>query len=494
VNKASLERYIKAGGRHLFRREQIVLPNGKHLGEVEESWQTEHVFGPLDAIDEAGAPLHRLIYLELPRGHAKTAVLAAEALTAAFLDGDIRVYFGAGDQDQARIGLDMLTGFIKRNPALRSSFKVQRNEITVPATGASIRVLSSDAPSSYGLGGLSKKLLILADELWVWQGRDLWDALWTSSAKTKEWRVIVGSNAGFDTTSVAWELREMCRQGIDERFYIYSPEGVVASWISAKDLDTQRRSLPPEIYQRLWENKWTEGSGSLITREQLDLCVDPTWQPQTSGRQFVRYSVGVDLGLVRDRTARAVVHVEPGGRVVLDDLRVWQGSRRQPVQIADIEEDLIEVSGRFNHPVVIVDPWQLQGSLQRLRGQISIEEFRFTSESVRKLSENLLRLIRDAQLRLFPDTELERELLAMQMVQTTYGGYRMDHRSGGFSDRVVALAMASLNTTESPTSSPDDIERIKRLVGELNSGRRSPLRDLVGAPGTGWFGYDRLNG
>ncbi len=43
----------------------------------------------------------------------------------------------------------------------------------------------------------------------------------------------------------------------------------------------------------------------------------------------VRYFVGLDLGLVRDRTARAVVHFDrDAGNVALDDLRTWEGTRR----------------------------------------------------------------------------------------------------------------------------------------------------------------------
>ena len=38
----------------------------------------------------------------------------------------------------------------------------------------------------------------------------------------------------------------------------------------------------------------------------------------------VRYFVGLDLGLVRDRTARAVVHFDrDAANVALDDLRTW---------------------------------------------------------------------------------------------------------------------------------------------------------------------------
>lgn len=486
MNRAQLARYLK--DRQAFRENEIVLPSGQRLGEVIEPWQREHVFGPLDATKDR-QPLYRLLYLELPRGHAKTATMAAEALTAAFLDGDVRIFMCAADQDQARLCHEALVGYLKRNPEIRPSFHVARNEIRAKATGATIRVLSSDAPTAYGLGGLSSKLLILCDELWAWAGRELWDAMFTATAKVQDWRVIVGSNAGFDTTSVAWEIRELCRTAADERFYLYSPDGVQASWITAKDLATQQRTLPPEVYQRLWENRWVEGSGSLITREQLDACVDSGWRPQRAGSDYVRYVVGVDLGLVRDRTARAVVHKEASGRVVLDDLRTWQGSRREPVQISDVETDLVDVDRRFNHPRFVLDPWQLQSSQQRLRGQLSIGEFRMTAESVRRLSENLLRLIRDRQLRIYPDSDLERELLGLQMVQTGYG-WRMDHRSGGFSDRAVALAMAALDAAESPATSADDVKRFAQLNRELAppARQRAGFASLTGVPGMPDYG------
>ncbi len=77
ISDADLRRYI--ADRHAFRREQIRLPNGKLLGEVEEGWQTRHVFGPLDERHGGGWTLrdgkwdyrrdsgwrYRLLYFEL---------------------------------------------------------------------------------------------------------------------------------------------------------------------------------------------------------------------------------------------------------------------------------------------------------------------------------------------------------------------------------------------------------------------------------------------
>lgn len=256
IPQADLERYIV--DRHAFRREQVILPNGKRLGAVEEGWQTEHVFGPLDARNGDGWK-YRLLYFELHRGAAKSAVLAAEALTIAILDEDCRVYLLAGDKDQAAILQDMLVGYIHRNPSLESSFRITRDEIVVPATDTRIKVLSSDAATTYGLGGLSRRFRVLCDELWVWPNRSLWDAVFTAAPKSEDWRIIIGSNAGFDTESVAWDVRELCRKQADPRYYLYAPEGVVAGWISPEDVETQRASLPPQVFQRLWENRWNEG-------------------------------------------------------------------------------------------------------------------------------------------------------------------------------------------------------------------------------------------
>ena len=238
-------------------------------------------------------------------------------------------------------------------------------------------------------------------------------------------------------------MRELARKQADSRYYLYAPEGIVAGWIKPEDVEAQRLSLPPQVFQRLWENRWTEGSGSFITRAELDRNVDPAWVPQLQGQSSERYFVGLDLGLTRDRTARAVLHLE-GNDVVLDDLRVWQGTPDRPVDIAEVEADLESVDVRFGRPEFYLDPWQLQSSIQRLRGSLRVNEFKFTSESVGRLSENLYGLLAKGQMRLYPDDDLERELLRLEEKQTTYG-WRIDHAAGGFSDRAMAIGMAALH-------------------------------------------------
>ncbi len=430
---------------HELRR-SLILPDGRRYGDAEEPWQREHVFAALDERDGDGWR-YRLVYLELPRGHAKTTMAAMEALTVGLLEPDVRIVIAAADKDQAMILFDQLRGFIERSPSLRTSFKVMRDKIIVK-NGTEITVLAADGDTNYGLGGLGRGFIAIVDELWAHRSPDLWHALWSATGKMRDWRVLVLSNAGFDQTSIAYTVRKMCADKVDPAFYLYSADGPVASWLTPTWIEMQRRSLPPHVFQRLIENKWVSGSGSFVTRAELDACIDPLHRPQLEGVRGVRYIVGLDLGLTHDRTARAVLHFDrDADRVVLDDLKVWQGSKGSPVNIAEIEDDLLDVDRRFHHPAIWADPWQMQSSMQRLRSALRIEPFTFTSTSVSRLSANLFTLLHNGKLLLYPDAALETELLRLEAIQTGYG-WRIDHKSGGYSDRAMAIGMAALDATK----------------------------------------------
>ena len=57
------------------------------------------------------------------------------------------------------------------------------------------------------------------------------------------------------------------------------------------------------------------------------------------------------------------------------------------------------------------------------------------------MSEVLFESITSRTLRLFPDKDLEAEILGLRTVQTA-SGWKVDHGKGGFSDRAMTLSMA----------------------------------------------------
>jgi hypothetical protein len=268
----------------------------------------------------------------------------------------------------------------------------------------------------------------------------------TTLPKVADAQLIVITNAG-----VKGSWQQKARAALADSGYLFAAPGVIASWIRPEDLALTEANVPALVYRRDYGNVWVDSAGGFITREDLARCVDPDWRPQIAGDALVEgYVYALDLGLTKDRTARAMVHLDRDGQVVvLDSHKVWQGTRGDPVLIADVEADMAACDEQFYHPLMLVDPWQMQGTIQRLRGKYHLEEFTFTSENVRRLSANLYSLLHNGQLRLYPDADLEREILALEVKATGYG-WRIDHTAQGFSDQAMALGMAALGAIERP--------------------------------------------
>lgn len=133
-----------------------------------------------------------------------------------------------------------------------------------------------------------------------------------------------------------------------------------------------------------------------------------------------------------------------GDTIVLDQLNAWQGRRTDPVSIATIERAIVDAAERYPGLIVWRDPWELRGSIERLQADgIKITEFTFGTGSVEKLSKVLYGAITAGDLRVYPDDDLEREILGLRTVLRPGGGCRLDHAAGGFSDRAIALALAA---------------------------------------------------
>jgi hypothetical protein len=302
-----------------------------------------------------------------------------------------------------------------------------------------------------------------------------------ATGKVADAQTIVLSNAGFDAErSWQWRIRETART--EPWAHLFSPPGVVASWITAQWVEQQRALLPAIAFERVIENRWTAQAGDFVTAEQYDLCVD---ERLTRGRGT---HAGLDLGLSKDRTALAVVHRERDV-TVLDELLVWSGSRTEPVSISTVERAVADAARRYPGLLIWADPWQLKASIERLRDQgVRINEFIFSASSVQKLSATLFHAFTATALRLPPDAELRREILGMRIVETG-SGWRMDHRAGGYSDRAVALAMAIQAAQAWRGQQPGRRYisvargRIGAPVRRSGTGSRDPLADTLRAVG-----------
>ena len=407
-----------------FRQEQIWLEDGQPLGPVLDPWQRTD----FEALDQ---PAYQHAYLERPRGHSKTGDVGTEAVVELVLGrAGQQLIAVAADEDQARLLLDDVVAKFRRNPTLAPLATVQKNRVVMKHGGSTLRVLASDAPSSYGL----RPDWICCDEMAEWKSRGLWDALWSATGKRASCRVLVISTAGWDRTSIAWEVRTIAET---EPNWYFSSRGQCASWVRPAWLAQQQRTLPSHVFARLHENRWVDHVGAFLTAQEVDGVF--TTVPAGPGV----YSIGCDLGLSRDRTVLALLRVDATtGLVCVDQLLTYAPALGAKVDLQEVEAQVAAWSRAFAAPVVC-DPWQAMLMSQRLRAQgVPVTEFTFTSETRRKLFGSLLDLIRTGGLRSHPHDDFRRELLGLEVQQTAGGGWRVDHRVGRHDDHVVATALA----------------------------------------------------
>jgi len=412
-----------------------------------EDWQVRNFLDPVYPKD--GSRPYQVAIFGTPKKNGKSTISAGLGIFELFFSKAIspEVYALATDVDQAKIIFNKSKKAILRNPHLKKLAKIREDFIETPFNDGIFRVLSSDVDSSEG----KNPSCVLLDEasLSKWL---LWASLLSGMIQRQgsgqEPIGIVTTTAGYDLSSEFYKLCQRCERSEEPETYYFWTHDNLASWIRPKDLENQRKRLSSELYQRYHQNLWIHGAGAFCTTSQVEACIDNSWGPQGAGSNH-SYILSLDLGISRDRTAVAIVHKNQH-RVILDSMKVWSGSQKDPVLISDIEDDIRRSCKYFNISKVIFDPWQSLHLSQRLKNAgIRVEKFNFSGDNIGRMTANLRSLIRNQNLMIYRDQGLIDELLSVQTVQKAYGE-RIDHKASGFSDRVIALGMAALEAAKEP--------------------------------------------
>jgi len=408
-----------------FYRTQVILENGKPLGDQWDDWQRD---------DLIGVTGHQNSLLLRPRGHDKTGTAGSVILHALVCGGQgLRAYSVASDQQQANLLLDDVIAKARRNPLLARAIRTTKTSVTVVASDNRYETLASDAPSAFGL----RPDMLVADELAEWPSRadGLWVALWSATGKRPHTKTLVISSPGGQLLS---SIREMART---EENWFTSERQQCASWISPTWLAQQRKSLPLHVYRRLHEGIWVESEGMFLSREEVDRIF------QSYEGQVIAYAIGCELGVTRDRAVLSVCGLTAEGVIVVERLYVYTPTRAARVDLTEVEETCTDLAKRLN-ATVVADPWQAVGMIQRMQTQdINVIEYPFTSDNRKKLFARLLDMIRTDRLRAERHELLEKELLGLQVEQQG-AGWRVDHKPHQHDDCVIAIGLALMALCE----------------------------------------------
>jgi phage terminase large subunit-like protein len=455
--------------------------DGTRWGDVAVQFQRDDASAILLGVAPGDRRLH---FLTRPRGGSKTTDLAAVLLVVLICQAPRRStsHAYARDLDQSQLLLDALRALAERSN-LTSLLEFGSTTVKVKATGAVLRVESADAGSAFG----RIPFVIVVDELAQWpttrQAKILWEAITSGLPKRKDSRLVVLTSAG-DPAHWAGRVIEGARTS--DRWRVSETPGPLP-WADPSDLAEQRRMLPDSSYARLHLNIWTAAEDRLVSVDDLRACVGLDG-PQEYDPNHT-YVIGLDLGLVNDRTVMTVAHSErqEAGppRIVLDRIAVLQGTPKKPVQLADVEQLAEQSSRTYGHAAIRLDPWQAKGLAQRLRDKgLSVTEWAFTQQSVGRLGQNLHLLLRDHRLALPDDAELLDELMTVRLRESAPGVYRLDHDAGRHDDRAVSLGLAALALVEQGENGQSGgISNPNVIAARMGAARnRGPLTGADNAP------------
>ena len=448
-----------------------------------EPFQVEILHDVLCTRGDDGLRQYNLALLGMAKKNGKSELAAMVAVWHVYCDErEAEVYVCANDLEQsASVTFKRIARAIRKNPRLAHEASVGKYEITIPATDSVIRAVSRDVPGSAG----NVASLTIFDELWGFKDRLLYDEMTQNPVRAEPLTLVV-TYAGYDRESLLHDLYEQGQRGDDPHYYFkwYSgDEANPASWVTEQYLAQQRRRLPPQVYRRLHRNEWSSPDAPFLEEWMIRRCT--TGVESDDRKPGGEYALTCDLGLTKDRAAAAVLHRDyRRGVVVLDRLRVWEGSPQRPVQIAHVAGTLEAWYVRYRPREVVVDPWELRAFVQEHR-QWRIVEFRFSGHAMFEMASLLYSLIANAQLVLYPQAglftgrdgmphDLQHELANLVLVETP-SGFKFDHRVGRHNDMSISVGMGCWSLMQRGRGVPtwQELFYLQRLTGRKTGWQRA---------------------
>ncbi len=425
-----------------FLEEQYICPEtGKLI--VLEDWQKELILKPLfyDLLPD-GRRKYTLALLGMPKKHGKSTLASGIGVWFCFAgEPHGEVIIAANNLDQASLIIyEKIRQAFKLNPNLLASAKLLKTGIEMRGTGTVCRPIAHKYQTAAGVN----PTLVLFDELWGFEGREFYDELTTSPARKNPLGLIV-TYAGYDKDSLLYELYKAGKAGKDPRMFYLWFHDTKASWITQEYLDTQKQRLPPNSYARFHENRWAAAEGTFVTPQDIERLHSVPWaiQYKPDQNRILDYIISCDAGLSHDRTARCVGHYDPAdGRVYVDNLRWWQGTKTQHVDMSAVEQDLKEFGGAFRAQKMVIDPWQMEYVMQRLKPYFTIDPFNFNADMM-FMSQTVITMLRNGTLICYNEPQLDKELQEIIAKQTGQG-WRIEHVRGKRNDLVIAVGMMAV--------------------------------------------------
>ncbi|MGV1752494.1 terminase large subunit [Agrobacterium sp. CG674] len=491
-------------------------------------WQeriVRRIYGPRHP---DGRRIVETVFWMIPRGNRKTSLAAALALLHTIGPERVpagQVIFAASDREQAGLGFKEAANIVRMDKRLVAATRIydahnSAKKIALKSEGVELQAISSDGAAQHG----KTPAFVLVDEIHVWKGRDLWEALKSGMVKTSGTLMVIATTAGRGSENLGFAEYDYARKVAlgeidnpaylpiifeaapgddwqDEAVWHRCNPGLANGFPNLNALRTAAREAahrPAErfAFQQFNLNVWMAASRDpLFDMAVYDAGRDPNFD--LGDLESLPCWLGVDLSRSGDLTAVVGAWKHDDGRVSVhpwfflpsdgledkarleqipyprwrDDglLNVIDGPVIEPDAVAD---HIIDLCGRFDVQEVVFDPSLAAPIMHKLIDHgINVLQVRQTPVNMHGPICDLERIVNGKRIRHddhpilrnhFESVVVKRSTNAGELVTMHKGTRHSNHIDGAIASALaVSRAAANDNRRSIFDLDPDDFDRLR---------------------------------
>lgn len=223
----------------------------------------------------------------------------------------------------------------------------------------------------------------------------------------------------------------------------------------------------PVFFWREFGAKFVDAVSPLVPPEKVDAAVTKGQAEREPDLHRSHYHAVIDAAFRRDDFTFSIGHRGPNGAVV-DFVRVWEGSRKSPVQMKDAMSEITATARRYGVATVVGDQYCSEPIRQALAEHgMGFSEYTFTANSKQQIFGTLRTLLMSGGLEL-PDHPMTVEQIKSLEITSGPGGVlRVQGQQGRKDDCATVAALVAYLAMETSGGAEAWTEAFRTMSGTV---------------------------
>ena len=455
---------------------------GELAGELVELRPFQRsILDGLFELNGGGLWKHRHALVILPRKSGKSLLMAAAATWTLFASGEpgAEIFVVAASKEQARIVFGNIRDTVEMDRELLAASEVFKDAISVPATGAVCRVLSSDGSLAHGYS----PVVSVVDETWAHPTADLYEALLSGSGARRQSLLIHITTAGVGEGTplaglVEYDRRVTGGEVDDPTWWSHwnppAPDADPADpatwalahpafgdWVTQDYLQSQLQQLPAPEFKRLHLAQWVSNRDVWLEAHQLELIAES--EPITAADYPV---LAVDGSWSSDSSAIAAATAD--GRVELLHLqeKPFDGPENYRVDVPELLQAVRAEAERLSVRAILYDRYLIGPAMLELGNEgLPVVEFPQSAKRMVPATKRFADMILDGGLSIVENDlapQLRRHIANCRLKSDRWGSRIVKDQTGP-SARKIDAAVCAVMALDAANELPVIIEPTPRI-------------------------------